>query len=100
MSGSPARRPRTPAIYGVDTPEKSKLIGSHMSVQKIQEFVKADSLSFISIDGLYRAVGEARRDAGQPQFCDACFTGQYPTSLTDRARRESWQTSPLQPETV
>jgi amidophosphoribosyltransferase len=40
---------------------------------------------FRSIDGLYRAVGEAGRDPAQPQFCDACFTGDYPTRLTDRA---------------
>ncbi len=86
--------------YGVDTPEKSKLIGSHMSVQKIQEFIKADSLEFLSIDGLYRAVGEARRNAvGQPQFCDACFTGDYPTTLTDHARREDRQNT-LQAEPV
>jgi amidophosphoribosyltransferase len=43
-----------------------------------------DSLGFVSIDGLYRAVGEARRDGTAPQFCDACFTGAYPTRLTDR----------------
>jgi amidophosphoribosyltransferase len=86
--------------YGVDTPEKSKLIGSHMSVQKIQEFIKADSLEFLSIDGLYRAVGEARRNAELPQFCDACFTGDYPTSLTDREDREGWQSSPRLAETV
>jgi len=71
-------------FYGVDTPEKSKLIGSHMSIQKMTEFIKADSLGFISIDGLYRAVGEAGRAPGAPQFCDACFTGDYPTRLTDR----------------
>ena len=86
--------------YGVDTPEKSKLIGSHMSVAKMKDFIKADSLEFLSIDGLYRAVGEARRENGLPQFCDACFTGDYPTKLTDREHREDGQTIPPLAETV
>ena len=55
-----------------------------MSIAEMAEFIKVDSLGFLSIDGLYRAVGEARRDAAAPQFCDACFTGDYPTRLTDR----------------
>ncbi len=71
-------------FYGVDTPEKSKLIASRMSVEEIAAFIKVDSLAFLSIDGLYRAVGEAGRNAREPQFCDACFTGDYPTRLTDR----------------
>jgi amidophosphoribosyltransferase len=87
-------------FYGVDTPEKSKLIGSHMSIQKMTEFIKADSLDFLSIDGLYRAVGEAKREAGQPQFCDACFTGQYPTKLTDREQAESRRSGTLIAETA
>ena len=70
-------------FYGVNTPEKSKLIASHMSVQEIADYIKADSLAFLSIDGLYRAVGEAQRDNLAPQFCDACFTGDYPTRLAD-----------------
>jgi len=91
---------RDSCFYGVDTPEKSKLIGSHMSVQRMTEFIKADSLEFLSIDGLYRAVGEARRNAGQPQFCDACFTGDYPTRLTDREERGEAALAPLLAETV
>ncbi len=70
--------------YGVDTPEKSKLLASRMSVDDMAAFIKVDTLAFLSIDGLYRAAGEAKRDNGQPQFCDACFTGDYPTRLTDR----------------
>ena len=87
-------------FYGVDTPEKSKLIGSHMSVQKMTEFINADSLEFVSIDGLYRAVGEARREAGEPQFCDACFTGEYPTKLTDHEQIKGWRSGTLLAETV
>ena len=53
------------------------------------EFIHADSLAFVSIDGLYRAVGEAKRDAAKPSYCDACFTGDYPTRLTDLIEKES-----------
>jgi amidophosphoribosyltransferase len=70
-------------FYGVDTPEKSKLIASRMSVEEMARYINVDSLAFLSIDGLYRAVGEARRDPQFPRFCDACFTGDYPTRLTD-----------------
>ncbi|MCW5695359.1 MAG: amidophosphoribosyltransferase [Bauldia sp.] len=79
---------RDSCFYGVDTPEKSKLIASHMSEQEIADFIKVDSLAFLSIDGLYRAVGEARREGAAPQFCDACFTGEYPTQLTDREQTD------------
>jgi len=73
-----------PCFYGVDTPEKSKLLASRMSIEEMADFIRVDSLSFLSIDGLYRAVGEARRNRDAPQYCDACFTGDYPTALTDR----------------
>lgn len=69
--------------YGVDTPERSKLLASRMSVDEMAHFIRVDSLDFLTIDGLYRAVGEAVRDADAPQFCDACFTGAYPTRLSD-----------------
>ena len=69
--------------YGVDTPERSKLLAARMDVEAMRDFMTADSLAFLSIDGLYRAVGEQARDARQPTYCDACFTGDYPTSLTD-----------------
>ena len=75
-------------FYGVDTPEQSKLIAARMSIEEMARFINVDSLGFVSIDGLYRAVGEARRETGAPQFCDACFTGEYPTRLTDFERRD------------
>lgn len=74
---------RASCFYGVDTPETAKLLASRMSVEEMAEFIRVDSLGFLSIDGLYRAVGEPARDNEQPQFCDACFTTQYPTRLTD-----------------
>ncbi len=75
-------------FYGVDTPERSKLLAARMDVEPMREFIQADSLAFVSIDGLYRAVGSKPRNAQCPQFCDACFTGDYPTSLTDLHARE------------
>ena len=75
-------------FYGVDTPERSKLLAARMDLEPMREFIKADSLAFISIDGLYRAVGSEARKPACPQFCDACFTGDYPTSLTDLALAE------------
>ena len=75
--------------YGVDTPERSKLLAGRMDVAAMCEFIHADSLAFVSIDGLYRAVGLPGRNNTSPQYCDACFTGDYPTSLTDLAERHS-----------
>jgi amidophosphoribosyltransferase len=53
-------------------------------VQEMADFIRVDSLGFLSIDGLYRAVFEPSRNNDAPQFCDACFTGDYPTRLIDR----------------
>ncbi|NKJ01422.1 amidophosphoribosyltransferase [Novosphingobium sp. SG707] len=70
-------------FYGVDTPERSKLLAARMDLEAMADYIQADSLAFVSIDGLYRAVGQQDRNAKCPQFCDACFTGEYPTHLTD-----------------
>jgi len=70
-------------FYGVDTPERSKLLAANHSVEEMARLIGVDSLAFLSMDGLYRAVGEASRDDGHPQYCDACFSGDYPTRLTD-----------------
>ena len=74
-------------FYGVDTPERAKLLAAQMSVAAMADYINADSLAFITIDGLYRALGE-NRDSANPQRCDACFTGLYPTSLTDLTEKE------------
>ena len=76
-------------FYGIDTPEQEKLLAHRYSVEEMAKFIGADSLAFISIDGLYRAMGETARDPAHPQFCDACFTGDYPIALTDRDHRAS-----------
>jgi amidophosphoribosyltransferase len=73
-----------PCFYGVDTPDREKLLAATMSEEQMRAYVGVDSLKFISLDGLYRACGEpAGRDAGQPQFCDACFSGDYPVRPSD-----------------
>ena len=70
-----------PCFYGVDTPDKDQLIAAKLDIDAIAKEIGADSLAFISIDGLYRAMGEAGRNSDGPQFCDACFTGDYPIKL-------------------
>ena len=75
---------RHSCFYGVDTPERTKLLAHKLDVGGMQDFIHADSLGFISIDGLYRALGETQRADIRPQYCDACFTGDYPTRLTDQ----------------
>jgi amidophosphoribosyltransferase len=75
---------RHSCFYGVDTPERTKLLAHKLDVGGMQDFMHADSLAFVSIDGLYKALGEARRADIRPQYCDACFTGDYPTRLTDQ----------------
>ncbi len=79
---------RHSCFYGVDTPERAKLLAANHDVEGMRNFIQADSLSFISIDGLYKAVGEERRSEIRPQYCDACFTGHYPTRLTDQDEME------------
>ncbi len=76
-------------FYGIDTPRTEELLAHSMSVQQICDFIGADSLAYISHDGLYRAVGEARRNKKTPQYCDACFTGDYPAELTDNENKRS-----------
>ena len=75
-----------PDFYGIDTPEEKSLLAATHSLEEMREYVGADSLAFLSIDGLYRAVGYEGRDSVRPQFTDHCFTGDYPTSLTDQGR--------------
>ena len=75
---------RHSCFYGVDTPERSKLLAAKHDLEEMRTFIHADSLAFVSIDGLYKALGEDHRADIRPQYCDACFTGDYPTRLTDQ----------------
>ncbi|HEY8382448.1 MAG TPA: amidophosphoribosyltransferase [Microvirga sp.] len=74
-----------PDFYGIDTPEKEKLLAATHDLESMRRYIGADSLAFLSIDGIYRAMGETARNPVQPQFTDHCFTGDYPTPLTDLA---------------
>lgn len=71
-------------FYGVDTPEREKLLAANLEVEAIREQIGVDSLAYISLEGLYRAVGEEGRNSGAPQYCDACFSGEYPIALKDQ----------------
>ncbi|PPR14886.1 MAG: Amidophosphoribosyltransferase [Alphaproteobacteria bacterium MarineAlpha9_Bin7] len=76
-------------FYGVDTPTRDQLLASQKDVGAMAAHIGVDSLAFISIDGMYRAMGHAGRDPTSPQFCDACFTGDYPIELTDQLGGEA-----------
>ena len=78
-----------PCFYGIDTPKKEELLAGRYDVEGMAKQIKVDTLAFISLDGLYRAVGLPSRNAESPQFCDACFTGDYPIGLTDRNQKSS-----------
>jgi amidophosphoribosyltransferase len=82
--------------YGIDTPERSKLLASRYDVAGMAKFIGVDSLAFVSLDGLYRAMGTpGGRNPADPAFCDACFTGDYPISLDDVEGVEDRQLSLL-----
>jgi amidophosphoribosyltransferase len=75
--------------YGIDTPEREKLLAANHDVESMRQFIGADSLAFLSVNGIYRAMGEEGRSEERPQFTDHCFTGDYPTPLTDRTAQDS-----------
>ena len=82
-------------FYGIDTPERGKLLAARHTVEEMAGLIGADSLAFISLDGLYRALGQPSRDAVRPHFCDACFTGEYPIPLADMTDNADRQLSLL-----
>ena len=71
-------------FYGIDTPERDQLLAAQYDLAGMRDYIGVDSIAFISVDGLYRAMGYEGRDNENPQFTDHCFTGDYPTPLTDR----------------
>jgi amidophosphoribosyltransferase len=81
-----------PDYYGIDTPTRDNLLAARMNLEERRQYVGADSLAFLSVDGVYRACGYAGRDAASPQFTDHCFTGDYPTPLTDLVGESQKQT--------
>jgi amidophosphoribosyltransferase len=78
-----------PDYYGIDTPERDKLLAANHDIEGMRKFIGADSLAFLTVDGIYRAMGVERRDPVRPQFTDHCFTGDYPTPLTDHTAQDT-----------
>ncbi len=74
-------------FYGVDTPERKSLLASSNSIEQMRDLIGADSLAFVTMDGMYRAMGEESRNKECPQYCDACFSGEYPIPLTDKENK-------------
>ncbi len=78
-----------PDYYGIDTPERDKLLAATHDLEGMRQFIGADSLAFLSVEGIYRAMGYEGRDPVRPQFTDHCFTGDYPTPLTDQTGEQA-----------
>ena len=78
-----------PDYYGIDTPERDKLLAATHSLEEMRQFIGADSLAFLSVEGIYKAMGYESRDPLRPQFTDHCFTGEYPTGLTDQTGQQA-----------
>jgi amidophosphoribosyltransferase len=76
-----------PDFYGIDTPSRDELIAACMSVEEMRAVIGVDSLAFLSLDGLYECFGKGKRDNAAPAFTDHCFTGDYPTRLTDELEK-------------
>jgi amidophosphoribosyltransferase len=77
-----------PDYYGIDTPERDKLLAATHDLEGMRKFIGADSLTFLSVEGIYKAMGYEARDPVRPQFTDHCFTGEYPTGLTDQTGQQ------------
>jgi amidophosphoribosyltransferase len=78
-----------PDYYGIDTPERDKLLAATHDLEGMRKFIGADSLAFLSVEGIYKAMGYEARDPLRPQFTDHCFTGEYPTGLTDQTGQQA-----------
>lgn len=80
-----------PCYYGVDTPSRDELIAAHRGVDDIRDYIGADSLAYLSLEGLHQAMGEARNALSQEGssngYCDACFSGNYPIKLDKHEAR-------------
>src|ERR1700733_12405948 len=69
----------SPCYYGVDTPSKDQLIGANKTVDEIREYIRADSLAYLSLEGLKKACGDGEKTS----YCSDCYTGKYPTNIVD-----------------
>jgi amidophosphoribosyltransferase len=69
----------SPCFYGVDTPSKRQLIAANKSIDEIRDYIGADSLAYLSLEGLKKACGEGEKTS----YCSACYSGDYPTKWVD-----------------
>ncbi|MGV6802465.1 MAG: amidophosphoribosyltransferase [bacterium] len=77
-----------PDYYGINTPSREELLASDKTVEEIRQHIAADSLAFMQLDSLYKAFGKGPRQQEDPAFTDHCFTGDYPTPLTDLDQKQ------------
>ena len=80
-----------PDFYGIDTPEQKALLAANHTLEEMRAFIGVTSLAFLSVDGVYKSMGFEGRNNAHPQFTDHCFTGEYPTRLTDLMGESSRQ---------
>ena len=78
-----------PDYYGVDTPKQSELLASNKNISEMSKYIGVDTLSFLSIEGLYKSMGFKNRNSNSPQFTDHCFTGDYPVIPVDKVLDKS-----------
>ena len=80
-----------PDFYGIDTPDEDNLLAATRDLKGMCDYIGAHSLSFLSVEGIYKAMGCEKRNPDTPQFTDHCFTGEYPTRLRDREGEDDLQ---------
>jgi len=73
-----------PDFYGIDTPDRDKLLAATHDLESMCDYIGAGTLAFLTVEGIYKSMGYEKRDPEVPQFTDHCFTGDYPTPLRDR----------------
>jgi len=78
-----------PDFYGIDTPDQRKLLAATHTLEEMRAYIAVNTLAFLTVDGLYKAMGYDNRDPVHPQLTDHCFTGDYPTPLTDKHGKSS-----------
>jgi amidophosphoribosyltransferase len=77
-----------PDYYGIDTPDKDQLLASNMSLEEMTKYIGVKTLGFLSIDGIYKAMGYSKRNNLTPEFTDHYFTGDYPVVPLDQTIRD------------
>jgi amidophosphoribosyltransferase len=87
-----------PDFYGIDMPDRSALLAANRSLPEMAHLLEVDSLGFLSVEGLYWAMGAGPRDPVTPQFTDHYFTGEYPTRLLDRENAQGRDSQAAQPQ--